>query len=254
MGVRISDMDRFSGIMDDADLMEMTRINEKKTYAVSAQVMAEYFKSQNNGGFRGSTDKSLDAFTYADTGVYYWSGDPAKSGMPAQGLLEVFCPVKPSASNYTNVFLTQRLTFGNEVYTRSSNSGDGKNWSDWSVLSNKNGAIVFSGNSTDSSINFKTEVGGERTPFTKIPTVVVTPVAGSGCVNIINVGVVDQNGFTVVRYTSALEAVETTTTGEETKTESSGSTTTHTTNTTKTTRGAWTEADFAYQWIAIQDG
>lgn len=259
MGVRISDMDRFSGLMDDADLMEMTRYSEQKSYSISAQMMAEYFKSQNNGGFKGAiTDKSLNDFTYADVGVYWWSGDPGVVGMPQRGLLEVFGSIKPSTTNVQETKIVQRLTYGDEVYVRMSSDGLGGGWSSWGVLKNANGAIMFSGTSTEAEVKFTDVLGGTTSPFagkSSVPRIILTPCYSDGAVNVINLQEASATGFKVVRFRSSLVAVVENTTADETVTQGAGGTsTTHKVTTNEVTRGAWEEGTFAYNWIAILDG
>lgn len=253
MGIRISDMTPYSGIPADGDLLEMTDISEKKTYSVSMQTLGEYLKTQNNGGFKSATSKSLDDFKAGDVGVYYWTGSPYKDGMPGAGMLEVFTNVKIREDSTETPVVVQRLTSLNEMFIRSFDTTVG-NWTDWGVCRNRNGNTIVSGYSTDSNINFNNILGRTSKDgpyFSKTPTVTVTPFnTTTDKLFVINVNVVDNTGFSVVRYASDLNAVVTQTT--ETKTESESTSTT--TSTTETTRGAWVSAEFGYYWTATLDG
>lgn len=253
MGVRISDMDPFGGMMNDNDLFEMTRTDERKTYSISAQLIAEYCKTLNNGGYKGATDKSLDEFTQDDTGVYYWSGEAPIVGMPSNGLLEVVGYVKPATgTSREKTTVVERLTAANQVYTRSFSAQHG--WSSWAVLSNVNGNRILSGTTKEGSINFNSVLGRTSSDgpyFDKRPNVVLTPINTSKSkVCIINLATIDNTGFTVLRFSSDVVDVQVKT--ETTKTTETSKTTE--TTTTATTRGAWVEGDFEYMYVATLDG
>lgn len=270
MAMRISDLDTRANFTKN-DWFEVEGYNDRTSGKVSGAQIANLCKSLNNGGFYGRETKSLDEFTYADAGVYYWEGTPAISGMPAAGILEIICSAAVDdtlSANETPTFI-QRLTNGDEVFTR---TVSGASRSSWGVLKNKNGNTILSGISSDGSVNFN-EITGRSSSnpfFSQAPVVTVTPINNdvSNYVYIANVQTINTSSFSVARFKSAIqEVVQNTTesTIETTETKENGSNnsdpvskvvTNHTdhTVTTQTTRGAWETADFAYYWVATVDG
>lgn len=257
MGVRISDMEHLSASLVDEDLFEICRYNEKKTYNVSAQQIAEYCKTLNNGGFKGTTKSaginSLDDVDQTMAGVYYWNGDAPISGMPTSGMLEVFTYIKPKSSEREEVTVVERLTSANQVYTRSRTAQFG--WSSWGVLTNVNGNKILSGRTSNGSVNFNAVLGRTALDgpfFDRTPVVTITPLNGSAdMVHVANLITTDNTGFSVARFKSSMATVITNTTATK-NTDGSGNTKEETT--TKIERGAWELADFEYSWIATVDG
>ena len=244
MGIKISQMDRASALTKD-DLFVISRGsgNVNANYAVSGQQVGAYVKTLNNGSFYGSTEKSLDEFTFADSGVYYWQGTPYLTGMPSAAMLEVMSYVAPDEASGEEPAIFERLTAGGECFVRSKLGGM---WSSWGVLSNKNGNIIFSGVSNASEVVFPV-------PFSVAPVVTLTPVNGTpnDTVNVINIATVDTNKFTVARYQCALGEYE----EQETiqTTEQSG-TTTNKTYTRVLSGYQWSAGSFSYYWTATLDG
>ena len=249
MGVRITQMDPLQGALDKHDLFEIARPNGNSggaTYSVTAEQISDFYKLKNNGSFRGYTTKSLDDFSYADNGTWYWQGTPALSGMPSVGILEIIGFEAPSdvATSGGNTEIYERLTSGADCFIRTYMGGM---WSSWGILSNKNGNIIFSGVSSDAHVTFPV-------PFAVAPVVTVTPATNAtpnDYLHVINLGTVNSNGFDVVRYKCSLgQYVEAETINT---TEQSGTTTTKTYN-RQVTGYQWEAGDFSYYWIATLDG
>lgn len=262
MALRISDLDTRTSLSKN-DWFEVEGYSDRASGKVSGAQIAALCKTQNNGGFYGRTTKSLDEFTYADTGVYWWEGTPALSGMPSTGILEIISSAAVDdtlSANETPTFI-QRLTNGANVYTR---MVSGSVTSPWGILKNVNGNKILSGVSADGSVNFNTiaNTTASNPFFNQTPVLTITPFNSNpnSVVCIANIQSIDQNGFSVARFQSSTQAViedvEENTTVEEY--ESQGSvpkhTKTTTTKSTQPTRGAWEAGDFPYYWIATVDG
>lgn len=266
MALRISDMTN-RPILSAADLFEICHIatdpsdqDGHKSFSVSGEAIAEFCKTLNNGGFKGVTDASLDDFTFANSGVYFWSGEPPIKGMPATGILEVFSYAGSNELYHDAPVVAQRLTSGNEVYCRTWAQTVG--WSSWSVLRNANGNKILSGKTNDGAINFKDVTGMTEAFFNQTPVVTLTPINPNPNVevDIINLITADQTGFSVARFKSAIAGAvvtseetvnnEYTTAGDQTSSIKSSTSRT----VTGTTLGAWETADFEYYWVATLDG
>lgn len=244
MGIKISQMDLVSAL-DKFDRFVISRGsgNVNANFAVTAQQVGAYVKTLNNGSFYGSTDKGLDEFTYADTGVYYWQGTPYLTGMPSAAMLEVISYVAPDEASGEEPTIFERLTAGKECFIRSKMGGM---WSSWGVLTNKNGNVIFSGTASSDEVVFPI-------PFEVAPVVTVTPINGdpNNYVNVINLTQVNTNKFNVARYQCSLgNYVET----ETVQTTEQNGTTTTKTNTRQLTGYQWSVGTFGYYWVAMLDG
>ena len=236
---RISQLDPLAGL-SKLDLFEVTQRSTNKSCSITAQEMGNYFKTLQNGAFRGSTSKSLDDFTLSDVGVWYWTGNDQTVGL-SYGIVEIISSA-PSDDDDSDARFIQRITCGNRVYQRMFN----ETYSVWAALTNRNGAIIEYGVSSDATVTFPQD------RFNDVPTVICIPLNTdpSQKVYTINLTSVTRGSFSVQRLESDLVSVVEETT--ETTTESGG-TTTKTTR-TEVTRGAWTAADsLSYYWIALSD-
>ena len=249
MAVRISDLEAMAvGAITKNDVFEIEQSTQRKSYKVSAQAIAEFCKTVNNGGYKGESTKSLDEFDHKDAGVYWWHGTPPLSGMAAQGVLEIISATPPDETPTEAPMIIERFTNGNDIWTR---CGCADNWSIWSVLANKNGCVIDCGNSADMSEG----VVKFHMTFSQAPVVTATPKVSGTANNIylINVTNVTRTGFSVLRY--ALR-----------KTESKQVTTTHYTDnpqtqqeeiewqTVETIASAWDDGEFDFDWIALTPG
>lgn len=266
MAVRISDYP--SGSLSKNDYLEIESLSEKVSYKITAGQIAQLCKLLNNGGFNGQTTKELDEFVWTDAGVYWWEGTPAINGMPSTGLLEIITTTEPDQGSATTPIFIQRLTNGDNVYTR---TVDGLIRSPWGILKNVNGSKILSGVTSNQTINFNEIVGKTNSDpfFTGTPTVIVTPINGAtqNYVYLVNLMAVDQHSFTVAKFAcSRLQPTTSqTTTNVSTVTvvkdaeNNDKSETTHTEQTTGliSAFGGWEtgeNANFEYSWVAMLDG
>lgn len=236
---RISQLDPLTGL-SHLDMFEVTQRANNKSCSITAQEMGNYFKTLQNGGFRGSTSKSLNDFTMADVGVWHWTG--TDNVLPlTEAIIEIVGYVVPDSDASDDRFL-MKVSYQEYVYQRGFNG----QWSEWSDLRNRNGCRIEYGHTTDTHVSW-TE------PFRSVPAVIAVPLnqASSGFACFVNVYNVSVNGFDAFKFKSNLtaEAGSETTTVQE---DGSGTKTTRTT--TDVTRGAW-EADdgIDFYWIAISD-
>lgn len=251
MAIKISDMEPYGKSISDNDMFEMVAQNELKSYRVSAQNIADYCKLVNNGAFRGLTKKALDEFTYADTGVWLWTGDDSQAPVAGmtEGFVEVLSYYKPGDETVTNLSFIQRFSAGSLVYQRLYSAGK---WPPtWSSLTNRNGnrieygvapASGDSGTHVNFSPAFKSEPAVSLTVVGSKTNYVYQPQLLS----------VTSQGFDFIIYRSSIVSVKT---EEKTTTTESGST-----KTTETTyiseRGQWEVAtDVGVNWIAtLEEG
>lgn len=246
-GIPISRMNLADTLLKN-DRIEISRIGgaaeSDSTMAATIQQIQNFCKKANNGSFMGITNEDLNSFSSDDAGVYYWEGTPPLTGMPSAGMLEVVTYFSDDSAETPTVAVFERLTANDQCFIRSQIAGM---WSNWGVLSNKNGNIIFSGVANGSEVVFPV-------PFDVAPVVVVTPCGNqtpNDTLHVINIGSVNTNKFTVARYTCSLgQYVETETINT---TEQSGTTTTKTYN-RQVTGYAWSAGDFSYYWIATLDG
>lgn len=247
MAQRISDLPALAAL-EKEDMFEVTKYSEKKSYSVTASVVNNFVKKNNNGAFNGNTSDSLESLFAPDKiGVWRWmsSGDAGPNGLTS-GIVEVLSGVGPNDNPDDYI---QRFSFGSYVYQRTCIDNS---ISAWASLTNQNGCRIQYDVTSDTDVTFPV-------PFARIPSVVCIPVAATSgkIVNVINVTGVSATGFHVTRYSSDAEAsevkevvetVKETTTDDQTGKETSKTTTT---TTTTTERGAWTEGSFSYYWIAL---
>lgn len=218
------------------DMFEVVKKSELKSYSVTANDIANFVKNISNGGFKGSTTKSLDEFTIYDVGMWWWVNGTANPTGLTSGVVEIIAAAGPDDDNIEATFI-QRLSFAEKVYQRMYVNGA---FSGWGSLSNKNGAKIEYGVSSAAAVVFSN-------PFSAAPAVIAVPAnSASDKVYIINVQSVSATGFTVQKLYSDLTAVTTTVT------EVTDGTTT--TTRTEQIRGAWTAAnDAPFYWIALSD-
>ena len=252
MAVRISDLDAIGvGQIAKGDMLEIERLADRKSYRASAQAIGEFCKSLNNGGFKGSTTKSLDEFTYADAGVYWWSGTAPLVGIASSGVLEILSATPPDETPTETPSIVERLISGKNVWQR---MGYANNWSSWAALTNQNGNSIFCGkeNADVTSVTFPAT-------FSQAPAVICTPVTGNDNSGfyVINVENITRTGFTVRKYKlnfltpATVTSTETnntyTTAGSDQKLATSNSETTVTVS-----NNSWTKDDVnvAFSWIA----
>jgi hypothetical protein len=235
---RISQLDPLTGL-SNLDMFEVTQRANNKSCSITAQEMSNYFKTLQNGSFKGSTDKALDSFTMADVGVWYWTGDGGATGV-SYGIVEIIGYQEADNTPGDDKYV-QKITCKDQVYQRMK---DGT-WSNWAALTNRNGAKIEYGTTDEAHVTF-------AVPYAAAPTVIVTPVNGPSSRNIVlaNVYGVTERGFDIFKVKSNLEAsVEETV---ETTTETGGTTTK--TVTTDITRGAWVQDDaLEVRWMALSD-
>lgn len=222
------------------DKFEVERAADNTSYSVTAQDIATFVKTTSNGGFRGSTTKSINDFTIEDVGMWYWvNGETNPTGLTA-GVVEIISSSAPDEDNVEATFI-QRLSFSDKVYQRMYMNG---HFDIWGSLTNSNGAKIQYGNSTDTDVTFPVE-------FADVPAVVATPInANDTAIYFIQVYGVSRTGFQVKKWvTPVMSTVEQTVSTES----ESGGTTTKSTTTTMT--GATWEAadDAAFNWIALSD-
>lgn len=223
------------------DMFEVTKKSDLTSYSVTAGDIANYLKTQSNSGFRGSTTKSINDFTVEDVGVWHWSNNSSNPTGLTEGIVEIISFNPPDDDNLEASFL-QKLSFGNAVFQRMKNNGT---WMNWGSLTNRNGATIEYGMSTDTHVTFSQT-------FNATPAIICCPVNGATgttvcCVNVFNESA---TGFSVQKMKSGLVMETETVTVEEI---TSGEVTTRTT-TTRTVRGPW-EADnsMPFFWIALTD-
>lgn len=238
---RISQLDPLAQL-SKLDLFEVTQKSTNKSCSISAQTMANFFKTMQNGGFRGSTNRPFDDFTVADVGVWHWYGNDSITEMD-EGILEIVS-YAGSDDDDTDAKFSMKLSWGDRVYQRGYNGG--KKFSNWVELGNKNGCTIEYGISDATEIKFPAKM------FSSTPAIVCVPVNGQVGSNVcsINVHNASAEGFKVQKMTSSLsEVVEKTT---ETVTESGGTTTKVTT--TEISRGQWIQDDgMTFFYIALSD-
>lgn len=256
MAVRISDLEALGvGSILKEDVFEIEKWSERKSYRVTAQAVAEFCKSVNNGGYKGKSTKSLDEFTYQDAGVYFWTGTAPLVGMASSGVLEIMSATPPSENPTETPAVLERLISGNNVWCR---MGYPNNWSTWATLTNKNGNKIFSGRDNTTTVTFPAA-------FDQPPVVICTPINTPSnnefyAMNVMNV---TRTGFEVARFSLSLlnpkEKTETTNTyttaGNDQKLSTS-------TQVITVENNAWTHCDggegsgtqFYYDWVATLDG
>ena len=224
------------------DKFEVERAADSTSYSVTAQDIATFVKNISNGGFKGSTTKSIDDFTIEDIGMWWWvNGSSNPTGLTS-GVVEIISFNGPDDDNVEATFL-QRLSLMDKVYQRMWINGQ---WSNWGSLANKNGATIEYGTSTAERVDFPTG------RFTSTPSVVAVPLNMSDSnnlyLNLINVKNVSNTGFNVLKWKSengrSVETI-TTTTNPDTR---------EVTTQTVTAQGAWTaDSSLPFYWIAISD-
>lgn len=232
---RISQLDPLAGL-SKLDMFEVTQRATNKSCSITAQEMGNYFKTLQNGAFRGSTTKALDDFTVEDVGVWYWTGDGGVTGL-GYGIVEIISPAGSDDDNLDAKYI-QKLTCNNRVYQRMYND----RWSNWAALTNRNGAIIEYGISSDSTVTFPQD------RFNDVPTVICVPLNDNYGTYIysVNLTSVTRGSFTVQKKKSSLIAVVEQTVETETETTK--------TTTTTVTQGAWEDAsDMSFYWIALSD-
>lgn len=237
---RISQLDPLIGL-NKLDMFEVTQRANNKSCSITAQEMGNYFKTLQNGGFRGSTSKELNNFTVEDVGVWHWYG--SDNVLPiTEGTLEIVTYSAPDDDNSDAKFI-QRISWDDRVYQRAYNGGT--NWANWSELNNHNGCRIEYGQTNGTSVSWP------EGRFTDTPAVTCTPVAGTNdsAYNFhIIINSVTSRGFSVTKLKSDRNGVtETTTVVENT---GAGTKTT----TTATTQGAWVQDDgITFNYIAVCD-
>lgn len=218
------------------DKFEVERAADSTSYSITANDIANFVKTTSNGGFRGTTTKSIDEFSLEDIGMWWWVNSASNPTGLTSGIVEIISFHEPGAENDDETFL-QKLSLMDRVYQRMHNDGG---WSNWASLANKNGAVIEYGTSTGTTVSFP------QNRFSSAPVVVVTPNTDAEKIAMINVYGVTAAGFSVRKYTSdplgVKEEVETTTDG------------TITTTKTVTTQNAWQAADsLGFTYLAISD-
>ena len=220
------------------DRLEIEKASDSTSYSVSAQDIANYVKTTSNGSFRGSTTKSLDAFTEADVGVWWWVNDSANATGLTSGMVEIESFNAPDDDAVIATF-TQRLSYGERLYQRMFKDG---HFSGWSAMHNKNGCKIHYGLSNSASVTFPSS-------FSSVPAVIITPLNSTTTkIYLYNVASVSVDGFTVFALYSDLDAVTTTVTEVTDGT--------RTTTRTEQIRGAWQQAtgnDLLFYWVALSD-
>ena len=232
---RISQLDPLTGL-SNLDMFEVTQRANNKSCSITAQEMSNYFKTLQNGSFKGTTEKSLDSFTLSDVGVWYWTGDGGATGL-SYGIVEII-GYQETDSNPGDDKYIQKITCKDRVYQRMK---DGS-WSNWAALTNRNGAIIEYGVSSDTTVTFP--VGR----FTSVPTVICIPLndGPSSYVYTVNLTAVSNTQFSVQKKKSSLVAVVEQTVVTETETTKK--------TTTTVTQGAWEAADnMSFYWLALSD-
>lgn len=222
------------------DKFEVERAADNTSYSVTAQDIATFVKTTSNGGFRGSTTKSINSFTIEDVGMWYWvNGETNPTGLTA-GVVEIISSAAPDDDNVEATFI-QRLSFSDKVYQRMYMNG---HFDIWGSLTNSNGAKIQYGNSTDTDVTFPVA-------FADVPVVVATPINGNDTsIYFLQVYGVSRTGFQVKKWVTPVEATVEQTVSTESE---SGGTTTKSTTTTMT-GATWQVADdAAFNWIALSD-
>ena len=242
MAVRISDMTPLAALQKDTKF-EVMNPSDGKSYSVTAEVIKNYNKNSNNGSYKGETTASLDSMMAKEyLGIWWWHGTGGPNNA-ASGMVEVIAAVGPEDN--PNDFI-MRFSIGNQVYQRTSVNHV---ISAWASLTNRNGCRIQYDVSNSADVTFPVQFSGT-------PSVVAVPIGSNGTpsvVNVINVTGVSATGFHVTRFSSDTAAAGETTNSTTTSTvdQTSGTETKNTTSTTITSRGAWTNGDFAYYWIAV---
>lgn len=223
------------------DKFEVERNADNISYSVTASDIANFVKTISNGGFKGTTTKSLDDFAISDVGMWWWNNNSSNPTGLVSGVVEIITFHEISTESVDETFL-QRISYKDRVYQRM-HGDDG--WSVWASLANKNGCAIDYGTSTATTVTFTTGM------FTSAPCVIATPInSTTDKTYIINVYGVSAAGFSVQKLSSSLVSVIENT--SSTETESSGTTTK--TTTTTITRGEWEAAnDAPFYWIALSD-
>lgn len=222
------------------DKFEVERAADNTSYSVTAQDIATFVKTTSNGGFRGSTTKSINDFTVEDVGMWYWvNGETNPTGLTA-GVVEIISSSAPDEDNVEATFI-QRLSFSDKVFQRMYMNG---HFDIWGSLTNSNGAKIQYGNSTDTNVTFPVA-------FADVPVVVATPKNGNDtAIYFLQVYGVSRTGFQVKKWVTPVQDVVEET--ESTETQSGGTTTKKTTTTV--TGATWEAADdAAFNWIALSD-
>lgn len=238
---RISQLDPLAQL-SKLDLFEVTQKSTNKSCSISAQTMANFFKTMQNGGFRGSTSKSFNEFTVADVGVWHWYGNDSVTEL-TEAILEIVSAAG-SDDDDSDAKFSMKASWGDKVYQRGYNGG-GK-WSNWVELGNKNGCTIEYGLSNATEVTFPAKT------FSSTPAIVCVPVNRQTGSHMCSINVYDEsvNGFRVQKMKSSLMSVVEDVT--ETTTESGGTTT----KTTRTlvSRGQWEQDDgMSFFYIALSD-
>ena len=227
------------------DKFEVERAADNTSYSVTAQDIATFVKNISNGGFKGTTDKSLDSFTIADIGMWWWNSESIDQNIELNaGVVEIISYYSPDDEHSGGDTFIQRITYMDRIYQRQKLSGT---WRAWTALSNRNGCEIHYGIGKSSSISFPRR-------FNAPPAVIVSPyVSDDQFVYVVKVKTSDNTGFTVTMMKSdTIAVIENTQTTES----ESGGTTTKTTTTT-ITQGAWEEVTPSdsepFFWIALSD-
>lgn len=257
MALRISDLEAMGvGSIVKDDVFEIENWAQRKSFRVSAQAIAEFCKTVNNGAYKGSTTTSLDEFTYQNAGVYFWSGTAPLVGMATSGILEILSSTPPSESPTEAPIVLERLISGNNIWCRSGYPG---NWSTWATLTNKNGNKIFSGKDNTATVTFPAA-------FDTAPVVVCTPLNTPSNTEfyVMNVVNVTRTGFDVARFSLNMNTPKTVETTTNTYTTSGNEEhMSHSTQTVEVSNNAWSVVEggqnasgtqFYYSWIATTDG
>ena len=281
MAKAISDLDALSAAIQDADMFEMQRQQDFRSYRCSAANLATYVGTQSNGAFRGVIT-SLDGLTNEHVGVWLYNPGQASSiaGFPNGGILEVIGFNKYDSTN-TGVTrdIVEILHAVDGPYVRyvPVNNPAASVAGDWYPLANKNGNCIQYGETDQMTVTFDKQ-------FRVKPTVTITPyiTTPDPCVILPMLVNVSTTGFTVIFYKSDVVAAQEITVSEEStvngsnttsaskqypqtnsqsettqngnsSTEETGSKVVKTTESTKI-RGAWEVVDsVTYQWVATAE-
>ena len=281
MAKAISDLDALSAAIQDADMFEMQRQQDFRSYRCSAANLATYIGTQSNGAFRGVIT-SLDGLTNEHVGVWLYNPGQASSiaGFPNGGILEVIGFNKYDSTN-TGVTrdIVEILHAVDGPYVRyvPVNNPAASVAGDWYPLANKNGNCIQYGETDQMTVTFDKQ-------FRVKPAVTITPyiTTPDPCVILPMLVNVSTTGFTVIFYKSDVVASQEITVSEEStvngsntisaskqypqtnsqsettqngnsSTEETGSKVVKTTESTKI-RGAWEVVDsVTYQWVATAE-
>lgn len=281
MAMTINDLDPLAAIVD-ADMFEVQRSNDGRSYKINAETLYNYIGQQSNGSFRGVVN-SLDNMTNEHVGVWLYApgSNSSVSGFPNGGILEVISFQKYDETVTGNVAhsIVQILHAVDGPYYRmvSINNEISSAPGEWYPLANKNGNTIQCGETDQMTVAFDK-------PFRVKPAVTITPyiTTPDPCVLLPMLVNVSTTGFTVIFYKSDVVAAQEITVSEEstangsntisatknypqtnsqtetsqngnTSVEETGSKVVKTTESTKI-RGAWEVVDsVTYQWVATAE-